>query len=124
MAIHSSILAWRIPWIESLAGYSLWGHKESDMTEQQTLDCNPLGSSAHGISQGRILEWVVISFSRGSSRPRDQTPVSCIEGGFFTAKQPGKLIINSIAEYVTDVSTYIFPKTCIRTVMGVLLKKG
>ena len=33
MATHSSILAWRIPWIESLGGYSLWGHKESDMTE-------------------------------------------------------------------------------------------
>ena len=36
MATHSSILAWRIPWTEerSLAGYSPWGHKESDMTEQ------------------------------------------------------------------------------------------
>ena len=32
----------------------------------------------HGISQARILEWVAISFSRGSSRPRDQTPVSCV----------------------------------------------
>ena len=36
------------------------------------------GSSAHGISQARILEWVAISFSRGSSWPRDQTHVSCI----------------------------------------------
>ena len=36
MATHSSILAWKIPWTEwSLAGYSPWGHKESDMTEQQ-----------------------------------------------------------------------------------------
>ena len=33
MATHSSILAWRIPWTEDLAGYSPWGHKESDMTE-------------------------------------------------------------------------------------------
>ena len=32
----------------------------------------------HGISQARVLEWVAISFSRGSSRPRDQTLVSCI----------------------------------------------
>ena len=43
--------------------------------------CNPMsysppGSSVHGILQIRILEWVVISFLRGSSRPRDQTPVS------------------------------------------------
>ena len=33
MATHSSILAWRIPWIESMVGCSPWGHKESDMTE-------------------------------------------------------------------------------------------
>ena len=33
MATHSSILAWRIPWTEKRAGYSLWGHKESDTTE-------------------------------------------------------------------------------------------
>ena len=36
------------------------------------------------------MEWVVISFSRGSSRPRDRTLVSCIAGGFFTAEAPGK----------------------------------
>ena len=36
MATHSSILAWRIPW-RSLAGYSLWGRKESDKTKQLTL---------------------------------------------------------------------------------------
>ena len=35
------------------------------------VDCSPPGSSAHGILQARILEWVAISFSRGSSRPRD-----------------------------------------------------
>ena len=33
MAAHSSILAWRIPWTEGLAGYSPWDHKESDITE-------------------------------------------------------------------------------------------
>ena len=41
-------------------------------------DCSPPGSSVLGISQARILEWVAISFSRGSSRPRDWTPVSYI----------------------------------------------
>ena len=41
-------------------------------------DCSPPGSSVHGIFQGRILEWVAISFSRGSSRPRDPTRVSSI----------------------------------------------
>ena len=37
MATHSSILAWRIPWTESLVDYSPWGLKESDMTERLTL---------------------------------------------------------------------------------------
>ena len=40
------------------------------------VDHSPLGSSVHGILQARILEWVVISFSRGSSQPRDQIRVS------------------------------------------------
>ena len=34
MAIHSSTLAWKIPWMEEPEGYSPWGHKESDMTER------------------------------------------------------------------------------------------
>ena len=42
------------------------------------------GSSVLGILQARILEWVATPFSRGSSRPRDQTEVSRIAGGFFT----------------------------------------
>ena len=41
------------------------------------MDCSPPGASVHGIFQARILEWVAISSSRGSSRPRDQTWVSC-----------------------------------------------
>ncbi|MES6266278.1 hypothetical protein U6R57_12305, partial [Cutibacterium acnes] len=49
------------------------------------MDCSPPGSSVHGILQARILEWVAISFSRGSSQPRDQTQVSHIAGGFFTS---------------------------------------
>ena len=42
------------------------------------MDCSPPGSSVHGISQARILEWVDISFSRGFSPLRDQTRVCCI----------------------------------------------
>ena len=41
----------------------------------QPMDCSPPGSSVHGIFQTRILEWFAISFSRGSSPPRDQTRV-------------------------------------------------
>ena len=88
-----------------------WGHKESDTTEWliwsdlmkakvkvKSLSCVQLfatpwtvayqaspsmGFSVHGILQARILEWVTISFSRGSSQPRDQTRVSRIGGRHF-----------------------------------------
>ena len=43
------------------------------------MDCSPPGLSVHGISQARILEWVTISFSRGFSRLRDWTHISCID---------------------------------------------
>ena len=42
------------------------------------VDCSLPGSSVHGIFQARILEWVTISFSRGSSQTSDQTHVSCL----------------------------------------------
>ena len=48
------------------------------------MDCSLPGSSVHRIFQARILEWVAISFSRRSSRPRDQTQVSHIVGRHFT----------------------------------------
>ena len=50
----------------------------------EPVDASPPGSSVHGILQGRILEWVAIPFSRGSSQPRDWTQVSRIAGRFFT----------------------------------------
>ena len=49
------------------------------------MDCSPPGSSVHGILQARILEWVAIPSSRGSSQFRDQIQVSHIEGRFFTS---------------------------------------
>ena len=51
---------------------------QSCWTLCNSMDCSPPGSSVHGIFQARILEWVAISFSRGSSGPRDWTYVSCI----------------------------------------------
>ena len=49
----------------------------------EPMICSPPGSSVHGIFQARLLEWVAISFSRGSSRPRDRSLVSYITGRFF-----------------------------------------
>ena len=55
-----------------------------------TPDWSPPGSAVHGILWARILEWVAIPFSRGSSQPRDQTHVSCIASRFFTTEALGK----------------------------------
>ena len=60
------------------------------------MDCSPPESFVHGIFQARILEWVVISFSRGSSWPRDQICIFCITGRFFTSEPPGKPILTSL----------------------------
>ena len=51
---------------------------KSCLTLYNRIDCSPSGFSVHGISQARLLEWVAISFSRGSSQPRDWTHISCI----------------------------------------------
>ena len=48
------------------------------------MDCSPPGSSVHGILRARMLEWVPMPSSRGSSQPRDRAEVSCIAGRFFT----------------------------------------
>ena len=48
------------------------------------VDSTPPGSSAHGISQARILVWITIFFSRESAHPRDRTRIPCREGRFFT----------------------------------------
>ena len=48
------------------------------------VDSSPPGSTVHGILQARMLEWVAMPSSRGSSQPRDQTQVSLITGRFFT----------------------------------------
>ena len=63
----------------SVVSDSLWSH-----------DCSPPGFSVHGILQTRILEWVVISFTRGSSQPRDWTQVSCMQADSLQSGPPGK----------------------------------
>ena len=55
-----------------------------------TIDCSPPSSSVHGILQARILEWVAMPSSRGSSPSREWTQASCIADGFFTIEPPGK----------------------------------
>ena len=57
------------------------------------MDCSQPDSSVHGILQAKILEWVALPSSRGSSWPGDQTHISygsCIAGGFFTTEPLGE----------------------------------
>ena len=65
---------------------------QSHLTLWNPMDYSPPGSSVHGILQARILEWVSIPFSRGSSWPRYWIHVSCVAGRFFTA-EPSKMQI-------------------------------
>ena len=74
------------------------GQSESEVAQScptlcDPVDCSPPGSSIHGILQARILEWVAISFSRGSSRPRDGTHVSCIGRWILDAEPPAKPLV-------------------------------
>ena len=65
---------------------------QSCPTLRDPMDCSLVGSSVHGVFQARILEWVVISFSRGSSWPRNWTcvsHVSCIAGRLFITEHQG-----------------------------------
>ena len=59
------------------------------LTLWDPMNCSLPGSSVHGISQTRMLEWIATSFSSGFSRPRDWTIGSCL---FFTTEPPGKPI--------------------------------
>ena len=56
------------------------------------MDCSTPGSCVHGILQARIPQWVAIPFSRGYSRPRDRTWVSCIAGRLFTISATRELL--------------------------------
>ena len=74
----------RIPFMKSYNTDEPWGRCCADVCTQSCptlcdpMECSPPGSSVHGISQARIMEWVAISSSRGSSQSRDWTCVSCI----------------------------------------------
>ena len=68
--------------------------------------CDPMDYTVHGILQARILEWVAIPFSRGSSRPRDWTQVSRIAGGFFTSWATRSGCENTMNTLNTSLSTF------------------
>ena len=72
-------------------------HEESEMLAAQSrptlcnpMDCSLPGSSVHGMLQARILEWVAMPLSKGSSSPWDRTWISHIVGRFLPSEPPGK----------------------------------
>ena len=72
---------------------------KSEVAQSCLTLCDPIdgslpGSAVHGIFQARILEWAAISFSRGSSQPRDRTQFSCIADRCLPSEPLGKLVKN------------------------------
>ena len=91
---HCLFIQWRLPKLNREVKIIQFLHPQS-LTRVQLCnptDHSPPGSSVHSrIFPERLLEWVAISSSRGSSWLRDWTRVSCIAGGFFTTEPTGKL---------------------------------
>ena len=89
------------------ATFAVFQTLQSCPTVCDPTDCSPPGSSP--FSQARILEWVAIAFSRGSSRPRDQTHISCIGSWvfFLTTEPPGKPIIATQCFYYKQCGSFI-----------------
>ena len=118
MAAPSSILAWKIPWTEEPGRpQSITFQLESEsvscsvcLSFWDPTDCSLPGSSVCGILQARILEWVAIPFSRGSSQPRDWTWVSCIVGGFFVIWATREVCNQTVQHRISIVLHEIFFK--------------
>ena len=74
------------------------------------MDCSLPGSSVHGILQARILEWVATPFSRGFSRTRDQTWVSCTGMWvLYCLRHQGSPVLTSVNLALHTQSTHISP---------------
>ena len=79
-------VAFRSRTLQMLLWYPLPVSEKWKWKSQSCLTfCNPMDYTIHGILQARILEWVAVPFSRGSSQPRDWTQLSHIAGRFFTS---------------------------------------
>ena len=84
------------PWEIAVAAKLL----QSCLTLCDPINGSPPGSSVPGILQARIVEWVAISFSRGSSQPRDRTRVSRIVGRHFTHWATREMMSTSIISFL------------------------
>ena len=88
--------------------------KESEVAQScptlcDPMDCSLPGFSVHGIFQASVLEWVAISFSRGSSHPRDWTQVSHIVGRCFTlwASREAQATRKKVGKEISGISRFV-----------------
>ena len=83
MLFSKSFIVWGLKFRSLIHFEFIFVYGVSEWKSCPTLQ--PHGYTVRGVLQARILEWVTIPFSKGSSQPRDQTQVSCIAGRFFTS---------------------------------------
>ena len=123
IVIDVSLLAYRVIWSSGRSSnYHTHGYECNDISRylQQEwcgdvcmlshvqlcnpMDCSPLGSSVHGIFQARILEWIAISYSRGSANPGIKPgSLASPAGRFFTTALPGKpMYVLRVCKYNTQ----------------------
>ena len=88
MCIYTHIHIYGVDGLDAKSCLTLW----------DPVDCSPPGSSLHWIFQARILEWVAIPYSTGSSWPRDWTRVSCLAGGFFITEPHEKSLLEILLD--------------------------
>ena len=87
---------------------------QSRLTLCDPMDCSLSGPSPHGIFQAKVLEWIAISFSRGSSRPRNRTWLSRVAGRWFTVwatrDPPGSMAAAAAAKSLQSCPTLCDPR--------------
>ena len=98
--------------LTSLRNFCSCSVAQSCLTPCNPMDCSPPGSSVHGILQARILEWVAMFSSRGSSQCRDRTHDSGIAGGFFTTEPPGKPALRNRERFYILIKVFHFFLFC------------
>ena len=95
------------PWTEESSGLQSIGLQRvgHNWTDSVRMDCSLPGPSVCGILLARILEWVAILFSKGSSQPRDRTQVSSIAGRFFSiwaTRESHNWILSMFSHFLED----------------------
>ena len=97
--LKSAVIYIYMTYISSIYMYNVlgWTPKQKQLmmlmavcSHNQIMDCSPAGSSVHVILQARLLQWVIMPSSRGSSQPWDQTHVSCTAADSLLSEPPGK----------------------------------